>query len=141
MSLQELPRRYDQEMAWPEHYPPNCPPASAVAVEGIYYRLVNNNPPEESDLRSNWQKFPNTQWGNSLCKACGLSIFSTKEDAQRTRLRIPAFRDSLVAAASVDPSSGPVLHTPSRHAQSHHTWWLDEEYAAVCHLLTIEEEQ
>ena len=128
-------------MAWPEHYPPDCPPASAKAVEGIFYRLVNHAPPVESNLQSNWQRFPGKQWGHSLCKACGLSIFSTKEDALKTKQRIPAFRDSLVAAAAVVPSSGPVLHTPSRHAQSHHTWWLNEGYADACRLLTIEEEE
>lgn len=128
-------------MAWPEHYPPDCPPASAEAVEGTYYRLVNHVIPVESDLRSNWQRFPDKQWGNSLCKACGLSIFSTKEDALRTKQRIPAFRDSLIAATAVVPSSGPVLHTPSRHAQSHHTWWLNEGCAHACRLLAIEEEE
>lgn len=139
--MQELVSRYDKQMAWPEHYPPDCPPASAEAVERSFYRLVNNDPPSEIDLRSNWQKFPAKQWGNSLCKACGLSIFSSKEDALKTRQRIPAFRDSLLAVASVAPSSGVVLHTPSRQASSHHTWWLDAKYTEACDMLTAVEEE
>ena len=128
-------------MAWPEHYPTDCPTASAEAVNRSFYRLVNSNPPSDGDLRSNWQKFPAKQWGNSLCKACGLSIFSTKEDALKTRQRIPAFRDSLLAIASVTPSSGVVLHTPSRQASSHHTWWLDADCTEASHMLTILEEE
>jgi hypothetical protein len=127
-------------MAWPEHYPPDCPPAYAEAVERSFYRLVKTASPSETDLRSNYQKFPDKQWGNSLCKACGLSIFSTKEDALKTRQRIPALRDSLLAVALVAPSSGVVLHTTSIHAPSHHTWWLDDKYTEACHMLTMEEE-
>ena len=128
-------------MAWPEHYPPDCPPASAEAVERSFYRLVKTASPSETDLRSTYQKFPDKQWGNSLCKACGLSIFSTKEDALKTRQRIPAFRDSLLAVALVAPSSGVFLHTPSIQAPSHHTWWLDADYTEARHILTTLEEE
>jgi hypothetical protein len=120
-------------MAWPEHYPPDCPPASAEAVERSFYRLVSNDPPSEIDLRSNWQKFPAKQWGNSLCKACGLSIFSSKEDALKTRQRIPAFRDSLLAVASVAPSSGAyTLHLGKHQATIHGGLMLNIRKPVTC---------
>ena len=37
---------------WPPDFPEDCPPEDAVPADGVYYRIVNNDPPQSSDFVS-----------------------------------------------------------------------------------------
>lgn len=110
-------------MQWPGHLPDGCPPADAEDANGTVIRLVKGDAPAPDDFQSQYERNPNRSWGEDLCRACGLSVFRTPEDAKALARRIPAFRNSRIASADLDPTMGKIQHTPSRHASTHHTWW------------------
>lgn len=85
------------------------------------------------------QAQPGKEWGSkhACCKACGLSIYSEKDDAEATRKRIPALRDTQVALARVTEESGLVAKTPSKSAKSHCTWWLNPDLEDAHTLLEL----
>lgn len=111
---------------WPDHFPDGCPPDDAGPATGLVYRLVRNAAPAADDFRSHAEDQPERDWGDAHCKACGLSIFRDLTEAVKTTRRIPALRGSVPASAELDGGPGVILHTPSRAADSHHTWWLPD---------------
>lgn len=124
-------------MTWPDHFPTDCPPTHAESVTGRFFRLVTADPPVDWDVLSHWERDPNKDWGDGKCRACGLSIYGSEEDALKTKRRIPALRDTKVAIAEVNPKSGVVAPTPSRSAKSHYTWWIFRNFKDALGLLSI----
>lgn len=106
---------------FPAAFPPNCPPSDAEDATGIFYRLVKNVPPLESDFLS-WHELGKTDRG-SPCERAGLSVFREMEDAQHYARAIPSIGKH-VATATLSGSDGKIKNTP-RHpnGQSHCTWW------------------
>jgi hypothetical protein len=113
-------------MAWPSHFPADCPPADATQPAGTFYRLVPAMPPAATDLDSQYVKFPDRKYSDP-CKARGVSMYAMQADAVSTRDRYHAFRSWLVAVGSVDGAPGLVKATPSNEGSSHHTWWLPSD--------------
>ena len=109
-------------MNWPTFFPRNCPPAESKAAAGIVYRLINRTTPGPEDFKSHRERFPNRIF-SSECQACGLSVYTDKDDIARLKKRIPGMRAKQVASGKLDANSGQLLHTSSAEV-SHHTWWL-----------------
>lgn len=138
--MQQL-KNNETPMNWPSFFPNKCPPDNAEHVNKSYFRLVKTNPPTSADVLSNKELQPEKDWGSSTCKACGLSIFIKREDAEKTRKRIPALRETHIAIARVTKDSGVVAETPSRDATSHCTWWLAMGFHELCLLLLYVEQE
>lgn len=127
-------------MKWPNLFPVDCPPDNAEKVDGVYFRLVEKSPPTDADVQSHREAYPDKEWGSktACCKACGLSVYSKRADAERTRRRIPALRRKLIAVANVTEPSGLLAATPSANANSHCTWWVSPDYNEAHLLLQVE---
>jgi hypothetical protein len=111
-------------MGWPKHFPSGCPNSDAASASGVVYRLVTNDPPTADDFLSYWTMFPGTEWGERKCKACGLSVFSNRDDAIKL-LQLPKFQNCRVAASSVlTDAHGVTNPTPNHLSPSHVTWWV-----------------
>lgn len=110
-----------------EHYfPVGCPPADATLADGRFYRLVNNDPPQDKDFLNHMErKLPCID----KCLACGLSVFSEQTHAAEL---FQFFADKhglaaveighLLAEIVLTNDQGLLKHTP-RRGNSHHTWW------------------
>ncbi len=112
--------------AWPGHFPNGCPPVAASDAEGLVIRLVENDPPAPSDFESHYKRSPDKDWGQNLCKACGLSVYGDRNDAERIMAKVPALRNRLLAIGALKPELGKVLSTPTPRTRSHRTWWLPQ---------------
>ena len=106
--------------SWPDHFPENCPPDSAVPVTGIVYRFVDNL--EEIDFFSFYDLDPTKNWGNA-CKARGLSVFRSQEVTESMAAILPSLRRKQLAKAELTAGDGVIGHTPSRNTAEHYTFW------------------
>jgi hypothetical protein len=111
---------------WPPHYPESCPPEDARPADIKAFRFVDGFPCSGPDFVSVQERNPHRDYGNR-CKACGLSVFLSIEDALGMQKRIPGFRKKRLAVGALTPDDGVVKATPSQNEPSHHTWWMPIE--------------
>ena len=109
--------------SWPDYFPDDCPPQDSEPASGEVYRLVKSNPPTEDDFEDYVNLYPERDFRERECRACGLSVFRDVEDASNLRDRVPAMRGHLVARGKLNSELGRMKHTPGRR-QSHFTWWV-----------------
>jgi hypothetical protein len=116
-------------MQWSSYFPKDCPPRNALDVSGVFYRIIKENIPQESDFYSWREKNENKNCPTSIteCQACGLSVFTDRDDAEQTMRRIPRFKKSRLAMGSLEPGMGMIANTPSHTSKSHHTWWTSKD--------------
>jgi len=112
-------------MIWPPYFPALCPPIEATEVEGPLYRLISGKVPKPSDFHSYELLYPDRDWGDKACQACGLSTHRSLQDGlenyQRLQRRIPSLRKK-IAVAKANHLPGKILNTPSREDRNHYTW-------------------
>lgn len=117
---------------WPADFPADCPPAAALAADGVFYRVVKCDPPALCDFVSQYHQNRKLADRNirqgivSQCHTMGLSVFANESDAVARARRYPQI-GRLIARLTLAPDSGKIQPTP-RHGDSHHTWWLPEGY-------------
>jgi|SRR5665213_1243541 len=115
--------------AFGAHFPPNCPPASAVECGGIVYRLVSGKTPTIDDFLTHAELglAPRAD----ACDRCGLSVYENRGDAIALYQRVVARFGpqgtrigNLVARLELTAAHGRQLATPNqRTPDSHCTWW------------------
>lgn len=113
---------------WPGEYPDSCPPPEAEPSSGAVFRLVAGSQPTPKDFVSVYALRParfKDYEADDLCISMGLSVFDSKEDAERTRQSIAPFRNKSIAVGSID-GSGLMQATPSKDNKTHRTWWRPE---------------
>jgi hypothetical protein len=116
-------------MQWPSYFPKDCPPHNALDTSGIVYRIIKEEIPQERDFFS-WREENKDQACPSTvteCQACGLSVYTDKNDAEQTIRRIPRFKKSRIAIGTLTSGMGMMANTPSRTSKSHHTWWTSKD--------------
>ena len=111
-------------MAWPAHFPANCPPTSGRPAAGEVYRFVEGAEPEAEDFRSYKELHPEEDFGAAECKSCGVSVYTAISDLELLARKIPAYRTKPVARGALTADLGVTLPTPSRERRSHVTWWI-----------------
>lgn len=111
-------------MTWSQHFPQNCPPQTAIDLNEPIYRLISGNIPKNRDFKSYWLQYPDRNWGEKACQACGLSVHTSLEDClenyNRLKRRIPSMRKKIAVAKGND-TMGKILNTPSKEDLTHHT--------------------
>lgn len=116
-------------MEWSKHFPDSCPPNDAECKVMTVYRFL-----EDDEIKpecfltvrelSPHRKFPEAE---KECRACSLSIFTSKEEVLRLQKTVPRFRKP-VAGGKLEKTSGKVKHTPSSGKNnSHHSWWVPSD--------------
>ena len=117
---------------WQADFPDDCPPAEATPADGIYYRIVKNDPPEAGDFVSLYRldrrlAVLRIKRGTvTQCETMGLSVYADADDATYWAERLPKIGDK-IARLVLAPSAGEILPTP-REGNSHHTWWQAMDY-------------
>ncbi|HUX12113.1 MAG TPA: hypothetical protein VMW87_03745 [Spirochaetia bacterium] len=109
--------------------PESCPPKEAVPPNLVVIRLVRDEIVSKEDFVPYYSMVPGKDWGNRLCKACGLSVYTDPADVKRAMGVNPALRTFRSAFGRLEPSSGAIQHTP-RDGDSHHTWWKNKNVDA-----------
>ena len=85
------------------------------------FRLVRTNPPTDRDFRSQRAERPSHRFRDvSECQACGLSVFTARQDAVRAS-KLPSLRGRLLGRVQLEAGAGHIQQTGGR--PSHHTWW------------------
>lgn len=112
---------------WFEELPPSCPPSDSVECDGTYYRVSHGNPAESNDFFSQKRLAPNKEFkgeGIDDCIVRAVSVFSLLEDARRL-LKLPKFRNAVVAMVRLDPQDGKMKKT---FKKSHYSWWRSKSF-------------
>lgn len=121
--------------AFPDNWPPGCPPADAEPAAGPVYRLVKNIPPLAEDFKTHHEigKMPKAP----ACLRAGLSVFRTRDDAIH-QSKLHPFLGNKIASAELCPEHGKVKLTRGT-MPSHTTWWpyLGVERAAPFHKVEV----
>lgn len=107
-------------MAYREPLPPDCPPGDAAAVGAarIFYRLVWNDPPADSDFWSFRALMPERNFRDE-CRARGLSVFADRKAAEELQAT-KGWQGSLICQVTILPNAGPIKKTGKN---DHYTWW------------------
>lgn len=112
----------NEQPVWSADFPPNCPPAQAVAPGGRIFRFVKSDPPADRDFLPYTQLYPRRRFDDP-CKARGLSVHRDLDAARRAQRLVPGFDKRYIAVAEVDGSHGRILPTPATPGDGHNTWW------------------
>ncbi len=130
-------------LRWPADFPENCPPEESSPANGVYYYIVTNDPPEPSDFvplyRRN-QRLAESRIRQGIttqCQTMGLSILGDISDAIQRANRFRGI-GNLIARLVLTSDAGQILHTP-RDDDSHHTWWVPEEYDPAITVTVVHE--
>ena len=114
-------------MTYRERLPNGCPPAKAEEIRAAreVFRLVDSNPPTDSDFASQRALRPNkTFCGVSECQARGLSVHTELRDSKKA-LKLPTQHGRRICRVRLDPGAGRIQQTGP---PSHHTWWPLADY-------------
>lgn len=64
--------------------------------------------------------------GMTECQACGLSVYTSFNEAKRLKPIVPKLRKMKIAKGILD-GMGKIKSTPSSTSQLHHTWWIPKD--------------
>jgi hypothetical protein len=109
--------------SWPAYFSDDCPPQDSQPASGEVYRLVKNDPPKEDDFLTHKELFPEKDFGDQECQACGVSVSRDADDIPVLKRRVPGLRERMLARGILDSSLGKIKSTPGP-VRSHHTWWV-----------------
>jgi len=115
-------------MTYREPLPEGCPPDTSVeiALETRVFRLVKTSPATLEDFRSQRAERPGAVFPKiTECQACGVSVFTERQDAVQKALLLPRFRGFKVCPVRLMAGSGRIQQT---FQPSHHTWWPLAEF-------------
>lgn len=108
----------------------DCPPSDAEKAYGIAYRIVENDPPNESDFipisqnPKSAKRFKSIKEPERKCIASGISLYRSKKDALEAKSRSKDLSDeSKPAKAELNASCGLIKGGNSRMESSHITLW------------------
>ena len=127
---------------WPCFFPDGCPPADAKPLKLRVFRLVDNDPPQDSDFVSVRESSPERRVSDVIL-SCGLScytdlIHAQKQSASLVKTAYWRKRNKppmMVASGDTNPQCGVVKKTPSS-LESHVTYWLLEN-VSICNQFKV----
>ena len=120
-------------MSYREPLPEGCPPDSSVEIasETRVFRLVKACPATPDDFCSQRAEKPQAVFkGCTECQACGVSVFTERQDAVQKALLLPRFRGFQICPVRLVAGAGRIQQT---FQPSHHTWWPLAEFDILAH--------
>lgn len=119
---------------WQELFPTNCPPLLAAPASGTHYFLVPKLPVTNEDFKplaiSQPIRFAAFNEAEEQCRACGLSIWNSREAIQTLQKRVKGFKNFKTAKGELGPELGRTLQTSPNPA--HFTFWVYEKTDLPC---------
>lgn len=101
-----------------------------ITGETRVFRLVKTSPATPDDFRSQRAEKPEGVFRVSECQACGVSVFTEREDAVQKALLLPKFRGFKVCQVRLVAGAGRLQQT---FQPSHHTWWPLAAFDILAH--------
>lgn len=114
-------------MNWFEDLPSQCPPADAIPVNGVFYRIAKGLPTESDDYFSQRMLQPTKGFvgeGIDECIVRSVSLFQSPNEA-RKRLLLPKFRNQHIVVVELIPADGVIKKTFGPY---HYSWWRTKEF-------------
>ncbi len=123
-------------MKFPDSWPNDCPPSTAIDAAGEVFRVVKHNPPQADDFLSHQEtgRLPLAP----ACLRCGLSVFRQSDDADHLRRLFPKI-GRWIAVGRLQPADGKTQLT-SGNRPTHTTWWAYEGVDRATAFTVIPEE-
>ena len=113
---------------WKEPLPEDCPPVDATSPNNeLYFRLVTQDPPLESDFYSNRKLFPLLHFNTSECVARSISIFKCIKSCGQIR-KLPAHKNKLIAKLTLSAEAG-LIKKSGR--PKHYSWWIRKDFNPI----------
>lgn len=115
--------------SYPVELPPGCPPASAVAAGGAFYRLVGRSlalgeAPGANDWILPHKKRKGECAGQTqVCECHAHSLIADLDHVRLAWKLVPWVRKKAVARVDLDGSMGRILQWPTDVFPSHYEWW------------------
>lgn len=120
------------EPEWPSFYPEDItlPPTDSIDTDGIFFRLVVTDPPQENCFLTTHEEQPERHMQfrkrqdlTGLQNVYGMSFFNEEAGAIGARDRFPdALGHRLVAKGGLEPFMGKMRQYPNN--SSHFTMWI-----------------
>lgn len=129
---------FGKKIKWAEKLPEKCPPPDATQPQnGIYYRLVESNPPTEKDFYSHRKLFPEKNYSSKECIASAVSIFNSLDRCKDIK-KLPLHKDNneLIIKITLPPDSGLIKKTGGHH---HFSWWRAKSFNPLPHCVFVGE--
>ena len=109
--------------AFRDEFPSNCPPATARAIEGVFYVGHRYSPPGPDDLKTAAQ---NKRFQDKCeCERRSYSVMKDLSDV-RSLLELYPKRYRYISRGTIKEHHGVCLSTESRNHKSHHSFWRYE---------------
>ncbi len=113
-----------KKFAFQDEFPSGCPPADAVARDGIFFACHRESPPSSSDFTTAAQR--DAYVGGCECRRRAHSIWSDLKAAQGLLKSYPR-RFKYVSRGKVKKIHG--VHAPTSARATHHSFWRYEDVA------------
>ncbi len=113
--------------------PEGCPPegASLIASDLDVFRLVEANPPSETDFISYWHLYPRKRESYirkpGECVSRALSVYDTFENCQNIQ-RLPTMKDKVICKVTVNNEAGVIME---KGQNGHICWWLAQDFDPI----------
>jgi len=118
------------ESDWPSHFPADCPPDDANALDGNVYMLVETDPPTPKDTECAMDRgsHPN----KPSCVRAALSCARSRDHLEELQREVPRLRRHVVAVAALGPEHGKIKQTGR---EDHYSMWMRAKYLHIGHTL------
>lgn len=108
---------------FPDWFPENCPPPSAMNAEGIVFRFAMKSPVDAGDFLSHHELGLAPR--SNPCRRCSLSVYrslpSARKKLRELRARTPDRFGSHIAKGTLTAEHGKIKQEGSD--PDHHEWW------------------
>lgn len=128
------------ECVFPDYYPKNVPPKTALDANGVFYRLVKHNPPTPKCFDNMYLADPNRlkrYKGVKLTYCYGTSLYTDESSLDNAFNKFPeGVGDRFVAKGELSPCDGKMLKTGAPDT-THYTVWLVDNHKVHKHFSCI----
>ncbi|HHQ4313680.1 TPA: hypothetical protein ACSP7Z_004362 [Serratia fonticola] len=115
-----------EEGEYPDFYPSNVPPKEAKDAEGVFFRIVKKNPPQNECFASMFEEKPKRlkKFSGLKLKCCyGVSVYTEENAVVNAFDKFPeGTGQRYVAKGTVSAEDGKMMKTCAD--PFHHTLWL-----------------
>lgn len=114
---------------WAEDLPPRCPPEDAVEPDNNpFYRLVGNNPPQETDFWSQRKLYPEKTFHANECITRACSLLTSYERCLELS-KLPVQQGKKIFKIVLPRHSGLIKKTGRDVA--HYSWWRAKAFDPI----------
>lgn len=129
--------------SWPSDFTTGVPPEDAIPAVGYVYRLVRNNPPNESDFLNTREQYPERHFESpeDEIMSYGVSVFTKLKSLKKLQADFPEpeqFGGTLIAGGDMIAELG--VTQPKAKKNGHLTLWKQASSQPHLHICNCENE-